>query len=107
MYLASFLEEQHTCSALAYILLDTLYYEVHGQHPAFQHQHGGTNPRFQALIQAQTNIGWSQIFQGRLVNNWATLQEDFLLRPTLSPSNSTDDTRPAPSGRGSSSIFSG
>ena len=76
--LAGFLEEQHTCPALAHILLDTLHYEVHGQHPAFQHRHGGADPRFKALIQAQTNIGWSQIFQGRLVTNWATLQEDFL-----------------------------
>ena len=46
---------------------------VYGRTPTFQHQHGGANPRFKALIQAQTNnIGWSQIFQGpRLVSNWA------------------------------------
>ena len=32
----------------------------------------------QEYVEAQTNIGWSQIFQGRLVTNWAILQEDFL-----------------------------
>ena len=76
--LATFLEQQYTCPALAHILLDTLNSEVHGRTPAFQHRHGGADPRFRALLQAQTNIGWSQIFQGRLVTNWAILQEDFL-----------------------------
>ena len=51
------LKKNHTCPALAHILLDTLYYKVHGQNPAFQHWHGGTSPHFKALIQAQTNIG--------------------------------------------------
>ena len=78
MDLASFLEAHYTCPALAHILLDTLYYKVHGRNTAFQHRHGGTDPWFKAPIQAQTNIGWSQIFQGRLVTHWAILQEDFL-----------------------------
>jgi hypothetical protein len=76
--LGTFLEEQHTCPALAHILLDTLHSEVLGRTPGFRNRHGGADPRFRALLQAQTNIGWSQIFQGRLVSNWAILQEDFL-----------------------------
>jgi hypothetical protein len=76
--LSSFLEAQHTCPALAYILLDTLHNEVHGRAHAFQNRHGGADPRFRELLQAQTNIGWSQLFQGRLVSHWALLQEDFL-----------------------------
>jgi hypothetical protein len=76
--LGTFLEEQHTCPALAHILLDTLHSEVHGRTPGFRNRHGGAYPQFRALLQAQTNIGWSQIFQGRLVTHWAILQEDFL-----------------------------
>jgi hypothetical protein len=76
--LGTFLEEQHTCPALAHVLLDTLHSEVHGRTPRFRNRHGGADPRFRALLQAQTNIGWSQIFQSGLVTNWAILQEDFL-----------------------------
>jgi hypothetical protein len=76
--LGTFLEENHTCPALANILLDTLCSEIHGRTPAFQHRHGVADPRFRDLIQGQTNIGWSQLFQDRSVRNWAILQDDFL-----------------------------
>jgi hypothetical protein len=52
--------------------------EVLGNAPTFQRRHGGDEPRFRALLQAQTNVGWSQLFQGRLVAQWALLQDDFL-----------------------------
>jgi hypothetical protein len=35
-------------------------------------------PAFSDLIQAQANLGWSQIFQGRLALNWSRLQDEFL-----------------------------
>jgi hypothetical protein len=76
--LGQFLEDNHTCPALAHILLDALHSEVLGNAPAFQRRHGGDDPQFRALLQAQTNVGWSQLFQGRLVAQWALLQDDFL-----------------------------
>jgi hypothetical protein len=75
---ADFLQANHTCPALAYILLNSLQWEVHGQYPAFQQRHGIHQPEFRVLLQAQTNLGWSQLFQGRLVTNWGRLQEQFL-----------------------------
>jgi hypothetical protein len=60
------------------ILLNSLKWEVHGTSPAFQQRHGTNDPEFGALLQAQTNLGWSQLFQGRLVTNWGRLQEQFL-----------------------------
>jgi hypothetical protein len=76
--LGQFLEDNHTCPALAHMLLDPLHSEVLGDTPTFQRRHGDDDPRFRALLQAQTNVGWSQFFQGRLVAQWALLQDDFL-----------------------------
>jgi hypothetical protein len=76
--LEDFLQANHTCPALAHILLDSLHCEIRGTHPAFQRQHGVHDPAFSDLLQAQTKLGWSQLFQGRLVENWSHLQERFL-----------------------------
>jgi hypothetical protein len=76
--LCGFLQDNHTCPALAYIFLDTLQCEISGQTPAFQRRHGTSEPAFSTLIQNQTNIGWVQIFNGRLVDDWSRLQDEFL-----------------------------
>jgi hypothetical protein len=73
-----FLQDNHTCPQLAHILLDTLHCEIKGTIPASQHRHGVRQPKFQALLQAQTDLGWSQLFQGRLANDQSRLQEDSL-----------------------------
>jgi hypothetical protein len=72
------LQENHTYLKLANILLDTLHCEVYGQAPAFQRRHGVYVSLFRGLLQAQTDLGWSQLFQGRLVQDWSRLQERFL-----------------------------
>jgi hypothetical protein len=76
--LGDFLQANHTCPTLAYILLDSLGREVDGGSQSFQHRHGVTDPRFDRLLQAQTDLGWSQLFQGRLSIEWSRLQEEFL-----------------------------
>jgi hypothetical protein len=76
--LGYFLEANHTCPELAFILLDALHCEVHGCHPAFQRRHGVYDDQFSAaLLQAQTNLGWSQLLQGRLAKDWSRLQDNF------------------------------
>jgi hypothetical protein len=76
--LGDFLQANHTCPELAHILLDALHCEVYGQHPAFQRRHGIHEAKFSNLLQAQTNLGWSQLLQGQLANDWSRLQDEFL-----------------------------
>jgi hypothetical protein len=40
--------------------------------------HPNLDPRAQALLQAQMNIGWPHLFQGRLATQWSQIQEKFL-----------------------------
>jgi hypothetical protein len=75
----SFLEANHTCPTLVCILLDALHCNVSDQTPNFKRRQGTEDPRFRALLTHQTNLGWSQPFQGRLVQDWSQLQEAFLL----------------------------
>jgi hypothetical protein len=71
--LGSFLEANHTCPTLACILLDALHCNTSDQTPTFKRCHGTDDPRFRALLTHQTNLGWSQLFQGRLVEDWSQL----------------------------------
>jgi hypothetical protein len=48
------------------------------RYPAFKNRHGANNPKYHKLHQEQAYIGWAQLFQGRLVSEWSTLQEEFL-----------------------------
>ena len=86
--LQSFLQEQHTCPKLAYTLLDALYSDIDdSRYPQFGNRHGANDPAYQRLHQLQAYVGWSQLFQGRLVTDWSRLQEAFLanLPPNLQP----------------------
>jgi hypothetical protein len=76
---SSCLEENHTCPQLAHSLLEALYCEIDkARYPHFTHRHGANDPKFQKLHQLQAFVGWSQLFQGRLVMEWSQLQEEFL-----------------------------
>jgi hypothetical protein len=74
-----FLQDNYTCPELGHILMTTLHCEVSGGVPTFQRRHGVDNPKFSSLLQSQTNVGWSQIFQGRLAQNWSRLQDECLV----------------------------
>jgi hypothetical protein len=76
--LSDFLEKQHTCPALAHLLLDSLHYKLYGWKMTFKNRHGIHDPQFLSLFNAQTTLGWPQLFQGRLVSDWGHLQEAFL-----------------------------
>jgi hypothetical protein len=76
--LGGFLQDNHMCPELAHILVDSLHCEKCGRHPAFRRRHGFYDPEFSALIQAQANLCWSQLFQGRLAHHWSRLQDKFL-----------------------------
>jgi hypothetical protein len=88
--------QPHMPSLSIHPTLDSLQWEVHGQSPAFQQRHGTNQPEFRALLQAQTNLGWSQLFQGRLAAHWADYKKStksggaetgspLLYWPTLGP----------------------
>jgi hypothetical protein len=79
--LKTFLQDNYTCPQLANTLIDTLYCNLHdARYPAFRNRHGANEPQFRKLHQLQAFVGWSQIFQGRLVQEcWSILQEEFLV----------------------------
>jgi hypothetical protein len=72
------LQDNYTCPELGQILMTSLHCEVAGGLQAFQSRHGVDDPKFAALLQSQTNLGWSQLFQGRLTQEWGQLQDKFL-----------------------------
>jgi hypothetical protein len=76
--LEGFFQDNYTCPALVHILLDSLRREIHGTDQTFQQRHGVNDERCNALLQAQTNIGWHHLFQGRLATQWSQIQEKFL-----------------------------
>jgi hypothetical protein len=77
--LCTFLEANHTSPALAYTLLEALYCDLSdSRYPEFTHRHGADDPKYRKLHQTQAYVGWSQLFQGRLVKDWSILQEEFL-----------------------------
>jgi hypothetical protein len=77
--LCSFLEANHTSPVLAYTLLEALYCDLHAsRYPQFRNRHGANDPKYHKLHQQQAYVGWSQLFQGRLVKEWSELQEEFL-----------------------------
>jgi hypothetical protein len=77
--LCDFLEENHTSPALAYTLLEALYSDLRDdRYPKFSNRHGANDPKYRKLHQTQAYIGWSQLFQGRLVKDWSQLQEEFI-----------------------------
>jgi hypothetical protein len=77
--LQDFLEAQNTCPKLANTLIDSLYCDLHdSRYPEFTTLDGAHIRKFRVLHQAQAFVGWSQLFQGRLVTNWSHLQEDYL-----------------------------
>jgi hypothetical protein len=60
-------------------LLEALCCDCHeARCPEFTSRHGATDPKYRRLHQRQAFVGWSQLFQGRLVNDWSHLQEEFL-----------------------------
>ena len=86
--LQSFLQEQVTCPRLAYTLLEALHSDIDdSRYPQFKNRHGANDPNYRKLHQLQAYVGWSQLFQGRLVKEWSQLQEAFLenLPPNLQP----------------------
>jgi len=96
--LQSFLEDNRTCPCLAHTLLEALHSDIDdSRFPKFANRHGANDPEHRQLHQLQAHVGWSQLFQGRLVKEWSQLQEAFLadLPPT---SNPTENAAPAPSG---------
>jgi hypothetical protein len=79
--LQEFLEADHTCPQLAYTLLEALYSDLDdARYPKFGDLHGSNEPTFRKLQQKQAYLGWSQLFQGRLVKDWGQLHEDFIDR---------------------------
>jgi hypothetical protein len=77
--LQTFLQDNHTCPKLACTLLEALRCDCHeSRHPGFTSRHGATDPKHRRLHQRQALVGWSQLFQGRLVTDWSHLQEEFL-----------------------------
>jgi hypothetical protein len=76
--LCTFLEANHTSPVLAYTLLEALYCDLHeSRYPQFRKRHGANDPKYRKLHQRQAYVGWSQLFQGRLVKDWSELQEEF------------------------------
>jgi hypothetical protein len=51
---------------------------VDARYPEFGKLHGSNEPSYPKLHQKQAYVGWSQLFQGRLVKDWGQLQEDFI-----------------------------
>jgi hypothetical protein len=78
--LGTFLQDNHsTCPKLANTLIDGLYCNLHdARYPAFKIRHGSNEPEYRKLHQLQACVGWTQLFQGRLVKDWAQLQDAFL-----------------------------
>jgi hypothetical protein len=77
--LQEFLEANHTCPKIAYTLLEALYSDLEdSRYPEFGKLHGSNEPSYRKLHQKQAYIGWSQLFQGRLVKDWGQLQEAFI-----------------------------
>ena len=77
--LPSFLQESHTSHRLAHTLLEALFTDLEDNFPKFGNRHGAHDPKFRRLHQLQAWVGWSQLFQGRLVHKWSQLQEAFLV----------------------------
>jgi hypothetical protein len=77
--LPTFLEDNHTCPQLAHTLIDAIASDLHdSKFPTFRNRHGANETKFRVLHQTQAYVGWSQLFQGRLVQDWSRLQEEFL-----------------------------
>jgi hypothetical protein len=79
--LKTFLQDNHTFPRLANTLLDTIYCDLHNAcyYPECKRCHGANDPKLQKLHQTQAFVGWSQLFQGRLlVQDRSRLQEEFL-----------------------------
>jgi hypothetical protein len=77
--LCNFLEANHISPALAYTLLEAIYCDLREpRYPKFRNRHGANHPEYRKLHQRQAYVGWSQLFQGRLVKDWSELQEEFL-----------------------------
>ena len=81
--LQSFLQANHTCSWLAYTLLEALYSSNLDDKDSQQSLATATEPTPPSTTgcitsQLQANIGWSKLFQGHLVQEWSLLQEAFL-----------------------------
>jgi hypothetical protein len=77
--LCNFLEANHTSPVLANTLLEELYCNLHeSRYPKFRNRHGANDPKYHKLHQRQAYVGWSQLFQGRLVKDWSELQEEVL-----------------------------
>jgi hypothetical protein len=74
-----FLEDNHTCPQLAHTFIGALASDLHNsKFPTFRNRHGANKNKFRALHQTQAYVGWSHRFQGRLVQDWSQLQENFL-----------------------------
>jgi hypothetical protein len=77
--LQTFLQDEHTCPRLAYTLLTALYSDLSDDRlPEFKNKHGANDPPYRKLHDLQAQVGWSQLFQGRLVKEWSILQDAFL-----------------------------
>jgi hypothetical protein len=79
--LREFLEANHTCPKITYTLLEALYSNLDdSRYLEFGKLHGSNEPSYRKLQQASVvpYVGWSQLFQGRLVKDWGQPQEDFI-----------------------------
>jgi hypothetical protein len=78
--LPTFLEDNHTCPQLAHILIDALASDLQhdSRYPQFQNCQGANKHKFRVLHHSQAYVGWFHLFQGRLVQDWSRLQEEFL-----------------------------
>ena len=75
----SFLQDNHTSPELAYTLLKALSNNLDDDSfPEFRDRHGANAPEYQRLHQLQAYVGWPQLFQGHLVQEWSQLHEVFL-----------------------------
>jgi hypothetical protein len=75
--LQTFHETEHTAPALQDTLFTALKNEIFGRTPGFFNHHD--DPDVPRLRQEQTQLGWDQLFRGRLSCKWAKLQQAFLL----------------------------
>jgi hypothetical protein len=74
-----FLQKHHTCPELAHTLLDPLFCDLQdARYANFRNKHGANDPCFRKLHLTQAFVGWSQLFQGRFVQDWSRLQDTFL-----------------------------
>lgn len=67
-------KQLHTDPGLAYVLVQGISLWMKGQDTLLPKDY---SPKYQRLITQQNDIGWRQLFNGRMSTEWARLQDDY------------------------------